>query len=260
MQVHRRFTRHPITLTVWLMVSGRWLEFQTTDISRPGMFVRVLTPTHQVGQALQVRLRMPDGTIFEGMVQVRRVVPATHFNPLGAGLGLEWFALSTDSKNRWDNLVFGMRRQTERQSYAENSQDLRSQLPPENVRAMLRKMREAGELAAAPREVPHPEARAPLVVPVSPANQERLEAVAMRCGQQAHLFLKTDRPPVLGQHVRIMLTHPDTDVEFVVRAIVERIVTGEDDLYAGMQVRCLPMTAQEREELGEFVAGQHALA
>ncbi len=260
MQIHRRFTRHPISLSVWLLVSGQWQEYQTTDISRPGMFVRVLNPTQQLGQALQVRLRLPDGTTFEGMVQVRRVVPATQFNPLGAGLGLEWFALSTESRNRWDGLVFGMRRQAERQSYAENSQDLRNQLPPENVRAALRKMREAGELAAAPREVLHPEARPPLVVPVAPANQERLEAVAMRCSRQSHMFLKTDRPPVLGQHVRIMLAHPDTDVEFVVRAVVERIVTGEDGLYAGVQVRCLPLSAQEHEDLGAFVAGQDALA
>lgn len=255
MFLNRKFTRHPIQLHAWLFTDGRWVEYLTVDISRPGLFLRVLQPKHAEGQVVQLRVQMPNDKVFESMARVRRVVLPSDDRPFGAGLGLEWFAISREAKDTWDNLVLAMRQRSQDRTYAENSQSLRDQLPPQEVRAMLRKMREAGELVAAPRLTPDPATLPPIVVPVQPATQERLVALAKRCASTSHLFLKTPGVAQVGRNIRVVLVHPDTDAEYVVRAVAERVVLGEDGAYAGVQVCFVPLSEHDQRDLRAFVAG-----
>ena len=51
-----------------------------------------------------------------------------------------------------------------------------------------------------------------------------------------------------------MLIHPHTDEEFVLHAIAERMVVGDDGAFAGVQARFAPLPAEERTGLAQFCA------
>lgn len=174
--------------------------------------------------------------------------------PTGAGIGVEFFAIGAEVKNAWDDFITSMRVRKSGDQFSENSQNLRDMLPPPHVRDMLKKMREAGEIVEAPQLQRPVNQLQPVMVEVSPASTDRLRAFADRVARAQSVFLKPKHAAHLGQRVHVVLTHPDTDEEHIVYAMVERVVTDADDTYAGIQVRFQALSEREQRSLAEYVA------
>ena len=254
MEHNRHFTRHPVQLKVQVYGKAGWQAFVTSDISRVGLFVCMAEPTHGLSSVLQLRIEMPDQSVLDLMARVRRVVTSPGPGGLVAGIGVEFFAISQQLRDTWNAFVISLRRPAAR-NFAEDSQDLRSMLPPKEVRDMLRKMREAGELLQAPELRPVAPALPAAVVPIQLSDSSKLAQLAERCGRGATLFLRTSHVCQVGRAVHVVLCHPDTDEEWTAHATVERQVHGEDGSYAGVQVRFVQPGERDRRALGDFVKG-----
>lgn len=254
MEHNRHFTRHPVQLKVQVFGKVGWQPFVTSDISRVGLFVCMTEPTHPLGSVMQLQVEMPNQSVLELMARVRRVVATPGLGGSAAGIGLEFFAISEALRDTWTAFVNSLRRPAPR-NFAEDSQDLRSMLPPKEVRDMLRKMREAGELVQAPALQTPAAALAPAVIPVQPSDSTKLGLLAERCARGAPLFLRTGHKCQDGQAVHVVLCHPDTDEEWIAQASVERLVYGEDGSYAGVQVRFVQPGERDRRALSDFVKG-----
>ena len=254
MEHNRNYTRHPVALKVTVHTTTGWTEHLTADISRVGLFIRMNTPTHPTGHVLQVRIELPGPQTLELMARVRRIVAAPAPPPGVPGIGLEFFAISAQQRDTWDEFVRQLRRPGPA-NFCEDSQDLRAMLPPKNVMEMLRKMREAGEIQTLP-ELPRPVAPVPpALVPVQPLDSTQLAILAERVARGAMLFLRTPRLCHEQQSVHVVLCHPDTDEEWFAESVVERVVRDENGAYAGIQVRFLPMAERDKRALGDFVRG-----
>lgn len=254
MEHNRNYTRHPVALKVCVKTAAGWPEYLTADISRVGLFIRMPQPTHPMGHVLQVRIELPGSRVLELMARVRRVVTAPAPPPGVPGLGVEFFAISQQQRDAWDEFVRQLRRPGPA-NFCEDSQDLRAMLPPKNVMEMLRKMREAGEIQEVP-ELPRPTAPLPpALVPVQPSDANQLAILAERVGRGATLFLRTPRVCHEQQSVHVALCHPVTDEEWFAESVVERVVRDENGAYAGVQVRFLALGERDRRALSDFVRG-----
>ena len=103
----RFFTRHPITLRVRVRTTKGWVEMETIDISRRGVFIRTEDPLDEQKIA-QLRLTMPNGSELEAMGHVRRVVRAPA--PTEHGMGIEFFVMSKEAEQEWDGFVLDQSR------------------------------------------------------------------------------------------------------------------------------------------------------
>jgi len=250
MHPNRVYTRHPISLQVQVKTVQGWQELQTADVSRVGMFVRTSSPS-AVGHVVQLRIQIPNGKPpMDLMAQVRQVAKDGDEHPLGPGMGLQFFAAGPELKNDWNAFITSLRPKPSDHSYAENSEVLRDRLPPPEVRDMLRKMRESGELRQ-----PIASGR-PLFVTITPSTVERLMAVASRAERGQTLFLRVTVPAELGQRIRVVLVHPETDVEITLGAAVLRVVSGEQGELAGVQAQFDQMDHPSRARLASFLAGE----
>lgn len=249
MHPNRIYTRHPITLSVQVRTLQGWQELQTADVSRVGLFVRTPAPS-SVGQAVQLRIALPSGKTMELMAQVRQVAKDSTEHVLGPGMGLQFFAVAKEVADEWNAFITSLRPAPTDHSYAENSQTLRDRLPPQEVRDMLRKMRESGELRQ-----PASNSR-PLFVTITPSTVERLAAVASRAEKASNLFLRVTVPAEEGQRVRVALVHPLTDVEVTLGAVVRRVVTADVGEVAGVQAQFDVMDPSSLARLASFLAGE----
>lgn len=152
----------------------------------------------------------------------------------------------------WDNFVISLRQKRDHEGFSENSQNLRDMLPPPHVREMMRKMREAGEIVQAPIMTRAPTELKPVVVELAPSSPERLRMVAERCGSAGALFLKPRHRCEVGRRIQLVLIHPVTDEQHTLEAVAERVVTGDDGVYAGVQARFAVLPAAEKAALHAF--------
>lgn len=251
MFTNRNYTRHPVALRVWLN-QGHWNEFVTADVSRRGLFVLMASPPFKEGQAVPIRVELPSKQVLEIFAQVKRV-QTNQLQASGAGVGLEFFAVAANVKNAWDDFITSLRQKKSGPGFLENSQNLRDMLPPAHVRDMLKKMRDAGEIVQAPQLQRNPDEMRAAVIEVAPLDVEKLRVFADRVARAHTVFLKPKNRASLGQKVHVVINHPETDEEHVVYAMVTRIVTGEDDTFAGVQVRFDALSEREQKALSEFV-------
>jgi len=258
MFTNRNFTRHPTGLKVELFVEGKWQEFVTADVSRKGVFVRIGSPKYKEGQAIQMRIELPDRRVLPMLAQVRRVVQSALQSPTGTGVGLEFSAIGADLRAKWDDFIQTLRQKKVSDGFVENSQNLRDMLPPPHVRELLKKMRESGELVSAPPMTRATEDLQPIVVEIAPQSTDRLTAFAERCARGGAVFLRPKHRCDVGRRLSVVLVHPATDEEHVVHAVAERVVYGDDRTYAGVQVRFAPLPEREQRSLAEFVARRTA--
>lgn len=259
MKPGRVFTRYCLNLRVLIHDTKGWEEYVTADVSRVGLFVRTATPA-KAGQMLQMRIMLPDGREIELLTRVRQVAMTHQEHPLGPGMGLEFFAIARDIELIWLEFLRSVRNQAPaRQVWSENSDALRDTLPPKAVRDMLRQMREAGELmpTATPTAA---DALRPVFLVIEPTGLDHLKMLVDRCCRGASVFMRTDRACVAGQPLRVVLVHPDTDIEMAVDAVAARVMTGEDGGYAGVQARFSDISAKQRASLALFVAGEPSLS
>lgn len=253
MHSSRNFTRHPVALKVGLFAAGHWQDFVTGDVSRKGLFVRMASPAFKENQVIQIKVELPSGTVLLSFAVVRRVISSQLQSPTGTGLGLEFYGIAAEMQATWDAFVLTLRAKRISEGFSESSQNLRDQLPPPHVREMLKKMREAGEIVEAPLLSTRGtiELR-PVVVEVAPASVDRLTAFADRCAAGGSIFLRPKHRCEVGRRLHIVLIHPQTDEEFILHALAERMVTGEDGTYAGVQARFARLPPDQRAELTQF--------
>lgn len=100
----RYYTRHPIELSVSVRQKDGWVELKTVDISRRGMFLRSHDPSppHRL---LQLRVVLPGEKVLDVMGRVRRTVMSREESPVGPGMGIEFFVMSTEQQDAWDRFV-----------------------------------------------------------------------------------------------------------------------------------------------------------
>jgi hypothetical protein len=288
MHADRVFTRHNVELRIWVQPGNTWSEYTTADVSRAGFWVKCEDPP-RVGAALQVRVELPGGDTLQMLTRVRRSALTIEDHPLAPGMSLEFIVIAPDVKDRWDAYIRMLKAlKPPEENLHEGSQDLRQKLPPKHVMNMLRKMREAGELRSAseidaahltgfqqwasrttnvtrdtgplpvardtvdPRGPTPVAIRRPAIVTVQPRDAGRLMQVIARVDRGQSLFLRTLSPCELGQRLRVVLVHPETDIEFTVPAVVERVVDGEEGMYAGVQARFESLADDVRRRLKSF--------
>ncbi len=278
----RLFTRHPIMLEVTVRDGDAWTKLVTADISRRGVYLCTERPA-ALNRIVQLRMALPDGGRIEVMGRVRRTAKDKTEDPLGAGMGIEFFALSDKDRDLWDEYIFEQRRrgQAAGNDFAETSQILRDAVAPKELRDLLQAMRLAGDLrdpesggtpAAGATSAPvagptsgaaatdsGAKAAAPAqtktrTVSVRPGNADRLAQLAERCRAASTIFLRTAVPFAHRQALDIALVHPESDAEFLLRGSAERVVTADDGTYAGVQVRLPQLDAAQRVAFDHFVS------
>lgn len=103
----RFFTRHPIALRVRVRTATGWVDMESLDISRRGVFIRTDQPI-AMGRIAQLRLTMPGGIELDAMGHVRRVV--TDGPEQLRGMGIEFFVMSKEAEDAWDHFVLDQSR------------------------------------------------------------------------------------------------------------------------------------------------------
>ncbi len=254
MFTNRTYTRHPVSLRVWVNHNSKWNEHLSVDVSRRGVFIRMVDPPFKAYQAVPIRVELPSKRVLDVFAQVKRVVASQGDAPTGAGIGVEFFAIGAEVKNAWDDFITSMRAKKSGDQFSEDSQNLRDLLPPPHVRDMLKKMRDAGEIVEPPALQRPVSTMQPVMVEVAPASVDRLRLFAERVARAQAVFLKPKHAAHLSQKVHVILTHPDTDEEHIVYANVEPVVHDADGTYAGVQVRFHALSEREQRSLAEFVA------
>ncbi|MEQ9503713.1 MAG: PilZ domain-containing protein [Deltaproteobacteria bacterium] len=97
----RRSQRYPQSLPVQLTVGRTKVDANTLDVSRHGLFVKTDAAVEE-RQLLQLSIDIPSGPLPATAVVSHRKLGQT------PGLGLQLFALSSASKARWDEFVYGL--------------------------------------------------------------------------------------------------------------------------------------------------------
>src|SRR5688572_18487520 len=95
----RRSPRHKMKLQVELIEGPRRRTLTTVDVSRHGLFIATDDPPRE-RYLLQLNIQIPSGPL-----------PATAFvartaQGRNSGVGVQFFALSAQSKERWDSFIF----------------------------------------------------------------------------------------------------------------------------------------------------------
>src|SRR5688572_17388206 len=98
----RRSPRHKKCLEVELIEGQKKRRVFTIDVSRHGLFIATDDPPRE-RFLLQLSVQIPSGPLPATAFVARRVA-ADRGRP--AGVGVQFFALSAQSKDRWDTYVF----------------------------------------------------------------------------------------------------------------------------------------------------------
>jgi hypothetical protein len=96
----RRARRYAAQLPIEMRDRGDVVIATATDVSRHGLFVSLTTQAPRERHLIQLSLSLPEGKTSVA-VRVARVIPSV-------GFGAEFFALSADAKNAWDQFVSGL--------------------------------------------------------------------------------------------------------------------------------------------------------
>ena len=212
----RKFERFPARLEVEIRTRGRGQICPSLDVSRHGMFLTTSNPPHE-RQLLILRIPVPDDQppIDVMASVVRRHAPGTG-SDLPAGMGINFFALTEENKNRWE--------------------------------AFLAKLR--GEAPRSPEA--NGEGNRPTFL-LQPRDVGRLQLFETRDFSQGSMFLRTPVLREIGETIKVMLLHPITDEEFPLLARVKAVHSGSKTEPKGMTLEFEPINAQLRLDFHAFV-------
>lgn len=172
------------TLLVELLQSGQSTMLQSVDVARHGVFVAHPSPPRE-RHMVMLNVHLPEGPIRATAV-VTRV--ATH--PSGVmGMGTQFFALAEDAKQRWDRFIAEL-----------------DGAPP------------------VPQDPSLPAARAdiPLFF-IRVRDEERLNEFFQSSVEPGHVELQTPLLKAVGSEVTLVVVHPVTQDEFLMRGLVEQV-------------------------------------
>ena len=212
----RKFERFPARLEVEIRTRGRGQICPSLDVSRHGMFLTTPNPPHE-RQLLILRIPVPDDQPpIDVMASVVRRHATGGGSELPAGMGINFFALTEENKNRWE--------------------------------AFLAKLR--GEVPRSP-EV-NSEGNRPTFL-LQPRDIGRLQLFEARDFAQGSMFLRTPVLREIDETIKVMLLHPITDEEFPLLARVKAVHSGSKTEPKGMTLEFEPVDAALRRDFHAFV-------
>jgi len=206
-----------VQLSIEVRSRGLGSVCQTADVSRHGLFLATPTPARE-RQLLILRIPLPDGGHpIDVMASVARAIPEelAHERSLKPGMGVNFFALTEENKERWENYL-----------------------------ASLRGL-----------EVPKPQAQGnnrPTFL-LQPKDHERLRLFEARELALGSMFLRTPVLRRVGESLRLVLLHPVSDEEFPLLALVVRVSDGSGTEPKGMVLDFKALDRAQRTEFHEFV-------
>jgi hypothetical protein len=212
----RKFERFPARLEVEIRTRGRGQICPSLDVSRHGMFLTTQNPPHE-RQLLILRIPVPDDQPpIDVMASVVRRHASGGGSELPAGMGINFFALTEENKNRWE--------------------------------AFLAKLR--GEVPRSPDA--SSDGNRPTFL-LQPRDIGRLQLFEARDFAQGSMFLRTPVLREIDETIKVMLLHPVTDEEFPLLARVKAVHSGSKTEPKGMTLEFAPIDAALRRDFHAFV-------
>lgn len=205
----RRSRRFPCSIPVTVWVGKSRLDCTTRDASRHGMFLK--TPRGPKERFLvKLEIQLPEGPIEATAFVTRRVADGPQ-----AGVGVQFFALSTEAKARWDGFVT---------SLSGNPQawtPTKTPTLPADSATFLIKLRDL----------------------------DRLGDFFERNICAGRVFMNTPVLREVGAPVGLIMIHPDSEREFLVTGTVARVSQAPK----GMELTLDPVTPKLERRFREFV-------
>ncbi|MCA9665112.1 MAG: PilZ domain-containing protein [Myxococcales bacterium] len=258
----RRSERLPCQLAVLLRSRrGELSRVSTADISRHGIFVDTDNKVAE-RELVQLAIELPgDHGVIDVMAMVVRsrggaplALPSIAELDLGResideldvvleaeadlapddervvvedspGMGLSFFALSRQAKDRWDKFVLGLARG-----------ELSADEPPSGILPVRRR---------------HTRHRSCFLVRLG--DRPRMREFFTRDISAGGMFFHTPAPDRVGPEVELVLVHPETRDEFPLFGAVTRIVESERVAERGVAVAFRRLTAREETKLLTFI-------
>lgn len=208
----RRSPRHLIELPVEVIEGRRTRVVSTVDVSRHGLFLATDEPPRE-RYLVQLSIKLPSGPLPATAFVSRTVPPGSGRS---AGVGVQFFALSAASKERWDAFVY----------------QLAGLTPPKQ---------QTHDLA---RRVPD---GATFLIKLK--HEERLLEFYERNVATNGLYMATPVIKETGAEVALVVIHPETEQEFILGGKVARVCT---EAPKGMEIK-LSTTEEEKAAFLEFV-------
>lgn len=222
----RRFSRHACTLPVELEERGQSVRMVTADISRHGAFVLTDSP-RRASELLRLRFDLGDHGHIEVTAQVAWHVPASDDASTGPGMGVDFFTLSGEAKERWDDFVEDLSLQD--QAAPSGDQDLTWQ----------------------PVRRRHSRHRSCFLVRLR--EKEGLRAFYTRDIGAGGMFLSTPTPDDTEREVDVVLVHPQSEQEYPLTAQVVRVANSESSPERGVAIAFERLSTSEEVALLAFI-------
>ncbi len=223
----RKFSRHTCSIPVLLKTKTESVQLLTKNVSRHGAFLITddLKPERQL---LQLIFALPEKKSVEVMVMVARRTRDGLPEEKRTGMGVDFFAMSKEDKNRWDAFVFELQNPP---------------APPENPIPT--------SVAEAPIRRRHQ--RFVNCFLVRMRDKDRLRKFYTKDISTGGMFLKTPMLPDLHSTVELILIHPETDHEFRLMGIVVRLLDGPTPQERGIGIQFHQLSPVLHAALVEFI-------
>jgi len=194
-------------------------QLLTADVSRRGAFVVTDSPWPD-RELVHLCFQLPgDDDPVELMGMVTRRVPTKEDNGR-PGMGIDFFALSSEARKRWESFVLS--------------------LPEEDAAEQ-----------AAPVRRRHPRHFSRFLVRLR--DKQRLREFYTRDISGGGMFLRTPAPDQVSHRIELVLVHPQSGDEFDLTGEVVRVVTGPSLADRGVGIQFDPLPVEEEATLLTFI-------
>lgn len=214
----RRYRRHECELRALLRERVRTAALKTVNISRHGVFIITDSPKPE-RELVRLSFELPDGPL-EVMGMVARAVPRDAAAGAHPGMGIDFFALAKQAKDRWD-------------AFVEGAPDAPSAALPDPVRRKH------------PRQV--------TCFLIRLRDRHRLREYYTRDISGGGTLLKTPSPGEVAPEVDMILVHPETDDEFSLTGRVVRVINSPSIQERGVAIQFSELAASRERALLAFI-------
>jgi Tfp pilus assembly protein PilZ len=223
----RRDKRYRYKMPAVVLRGGREKTLLTGDVGYRGLFLRTDDPP-PLRQLLQVKLKLPpenDDLAVHAMAVF--VVPAGSTGR-APGVGLQLYAVSGETRQRWDRFVQWVARS--------HPQSLETPVKP---------------VAAAPDSVNRQFPRIRRELSVTAQSIRDLGPIVTEDVSRGGLFLRTGLDLAIGSELRLLVAHPLTGQTFAVDTVVRRRVEHPPER-VGLGVELFGLDETRREEFAQL--------
>lgn len=232
MRDRRRFPRVEIAIPVVIRRRGDTERLVTRDVSRHGAFVRTDQPRTE-RELVQLAFVLPTGESLDVMCMVARSIPPALADARGPGMGVDFFALSKEAKDRWDAFVRDVSLPLVRGTRVPPPP------PPDD------------DVDEAPVRREHVRFDACFLVRMK--DKAGLREFLTRDVSQGGMMLKTPLLRDVGTRIGLILVHPETDEEFALEGTVVRQVQSDEPKDRGLGIRFEGLDTERQQRLARFI-------